>query len=96
MSDQPRAPAPAPAQSAAPEPPALDHWTTHLYRQLAVLALLAALVALGYFGQDALKLLGPPQRCWEYKEIEGKLYKVNPCTGQFQLVGDVVAPEEGK
>ena len=40
--------------------------------------------------------MSEPQCCWEYKEMEGKLYKVNPCTGQFQLVGDVPTqkPEE--
>ena len=76
----------------APAGQAPEHWTRHALRQIAVIALLAALVALGYFGNDALKLLGLPQRCWEYKEIDGRLYKVNPCTGQFLLVGDVVPP----
>ncbi len=63
-------------------------------RQVAVLVLIAALVAIAYVGNRALRHMGPPERCWEYEERDGKLYKVNPCTGQFQLIGDVVAPAQ--
>ena len=60
-----------------------------IVRQAAVLVLLAALGAIGYVGHRALRHLGPPERCWEYQEKDGRIYKVNPCTGQFQLVGEV-------
>ena len=32
----------------------------------------------------------PPEHCWEFREIDGKLYRVNPCNGRIQLIGDVV------
>ena len=57
-------------------------------KALAIILAFVALVVLGYFGRDYVKLLGPPEKCWEIKEIEGQLYKVNPCTGQFVLIGD--------
>ena len=84
-----------PAQPAAADKPRVT-WRTDLVRIGGALLLVALLLGLAWVGKDALKYLGPPQRCWEYREIEGKLYKVNPCTGQFQLVGDVPAqkPEE--
>ena len=57
-------------------------------KALAIVLAFVALVVLGYFGRDYVKLLGPPEKCWEIKELEGQLYKVNPCTGQFVLIGD--------
>ena len=57
---------------------------------LTVLAVVA-LVVLAYFGRDYVKLLGPPEKCWEIKEVDGDLYKVNPCTGQFRLLGPAAA-----
>ena len=71
-------------------------WRLDLWRFTGATALVAALWILGYYGQYALKFLGPPQRCWEYREVDGTLYKVNPCTGQFQLVGEAPPPEAGK
>ena len=65
-----------------------------IVRQVAVLALLAALGAIGYVGHHALRHLGPPERCWEYQEKDGRIYKVNPCTGQFQLIGDAAPPAQ--
>jgi hypothetical protein len=65
-----------------------------LFRRLAVLIAVAAIALLGYFGQPYLKLLGPPERCWEIQEVDGRLYKVNPCTGQFKLIGDVREPAD--
>ena len=94
MSDTPtRQPAPAPVVVDAP---AVEHWHRHVTRQVLILLLLAGLIGLAYWLQDAWKLLGPAQRCWEFKEIDGKLYRVNPCTGQFQFIGDAVAPNAGK
>lgn len=61
-------------------------------RTLLIALGVAALLALGYFGQGYVKLLGPPQKCWEIQEIDGQLYKVNPCTGQFVLLGDAPRP----
>ena len=61
-----------------------------------MLLLVAALIAIGYVGNRALRHMGPPERCWEYQERDGKLYKINPCTGQFQLIGDVVTPAPDK
>ena len=82
-----------------PEPtsaePAATHWRADLLRIVGVLALVGALMALGYFLQGPLKQLGPPQRCWENREIDGKLYRFNPCTGQFKLIGDVL-PASGQ
>ena len=72
-----------------PEAPTGSHWRVDLARIVAVLLLLAALIAFGYFLQGPIKRLGPPERCWENREIDGKLYKFNPCTGQFKLIGDV-------
>lgn len=63
-------------------------------KYVALLLAIAALVVLGYLAQPYLKLLGPPERCWELQELDGKLYKVNPCTGQFRLLGDA-PPAEG-
>jgi len=65
-------------------------------RIAGVVSIVAILLVLTRHGQYYLKFLGPPQNCWEYKEMEGRLYKVNPCTGQFQLVGDAIPPEPGK
>ena len=53
----------------------------------AALVGIAALMALGYFGRSYMKLLGPPEKCWEIQEVDGDLYKANPCTGQFVLLG---------
>ena len=58
------------------------------HRRIGVFLALAALIVLGYFGQPYLKYLGPPERCWEIREVDGRLYKVNPCSGQFKLLGD--------
>lgn len=84
-----------PGSEPGPAPHRTGSWQRDLRNIALGIAIVAALWAVGYYGQYALKFLGPPQRCWEYKEIDGKLYKVNPCTGQFQLVGDVV-PETPK
>ena len=78
-------------QAVAVDPP--EHWRRHVIRQVGILLLLAALVGLGYLLQDAWKLLGPPERCWEFREIDGKLYRVNPCNGRIQLIGDVAPPD---
>lgn len=93
MSDAP-AGNPTPAAAAGDQPPA-EHWRRPVARQILVLLLLAGLIGLAYWLQDAWKLLGPAQRCWEFKEIDGKLYRVNPCTGQFQFIDDAVAPDAG-
>ncbi|MEI8163653.1 MAG: hypothetical protein WCI19_11005 [Betaproteobacteria bacterium] len=61
-----------------------------------VMALVALLVFAGYFARDYFKRLGPPDRCWEIREMEGRLYKMNPCTGQFLLLGDVQPPATGR
>jgi hypothetical protein len=79
----------------APKPPSSGSWKRDVARLVIGLAIVAGLWLVGYYGQTALKYLGPAQKCWEYKEVDGKLYKVNPCTGQFQLMGDVT-PEAGK
>lgn len=71
-------------------------WRGDLMRIAGVVSIVVILFVLTWYGQYYLKFLGPPQNCWEYKEMEGKLYKVNPCTGQFQLVSDARAPESGK
>ena len=84
-----------PDKAAAQAEKKREHWRRAAARHFAVVLLLAALVAIGYVGHQALKHMGPPERCWEYQERDGKLYKVNPCTGQFLLVGDVVAPQSG-
>ena len=57
--------------------------------RIIVVAVALLLVVLGYFAQPWLKLLGPPERCWELREIDGRIYRMNPCTGQFRLIGDV-------
>lgn len=79
----------APAQDAA-HAPRPSHWRTDLIRIGAVLGLLAALIAFGYLMQGPIKRMGPAERCWENREIDGKLYRFNPCTGQFRLLGDVI------
>ena len=61
------------------------------FKPLLIFLAFVALVALGYFGRDYVKLLGPPEKCWEIKEIDGDLYKTNPCTGQFRLLGPAPA-----
>jgi hypothetical protein len=73
-----------------PPPPAPSHWRIDLLRIAAVTGLLAALIAFGYFMQGPIKRMGPAGKCWENREIDGKLYRYNPCTGQFRLIGDVV------
>ena len=50
---------------------------------------LVSLIVLAWLAQPYLKLLGPPERCWETREIDGRLYKANPCTGQFKLIGEI-------
>lgn len=74
----------------ASEPARASQWRTDLLRIAAVLGLLAALIAFGYFMQGPIKRLGPAERCWENREIDGKLYRYNPCTGQFKLLGDLI------
>lgn len=83
------------AEESPPPEPAAGGWKRDIARLVIGLAIVAGLWLVGYYGQTALKYLGPAQKCWEYKEIDGKLYKVNPCTGQFQLMGDV-APETAR
>ena len=58
-------------------------------KALLVFLVIVGVAALGYYGRGYLKLLGPPEKCWEIKEMDGQLYKVNPCTGRFLLLGDV-------
>ena len=82
--------APAAASQDSAHVPHPSHWRTDLIRISAVLGLLAALIAFGYFMQGPLKRMGPAERCWENREIDGKLYRFNPCTGQFRLLGDVI------
>lgn len=62
-----------------------------LRKALATVAAVALVALLAWFGMPYLKLLGPPERCWEMREMDGRLYKVNPCTGQFKLIGDLPA-----
>jgi len=71
-------------------------WRGDLMRIAGVVSVVAILLVLTFYGQYYLKFLGPPQNCWEYKEMEGKLYKVNPCTGQFQLVGNAPRPDSAR
>jgi hypothetical protein len=59
----------------------------HWRRSLGVIAVFVLLVIAGYFARDFFKRMGPPDRCWEIKEVDGHLYKMNPCTGQFLLLG---------
>jgi hypothetical protein len=59
---------------------------------IVVVLVFVALAIVAYFGQSWAKRLGPPERCWEIKEEGGQLYKSNPCTGQFLLLGDAPAP----
>lgn len=68
--------------------PQRKHWLSHIPKELSLLLVFAALLVLGYFGRDFTKQLGAPERCWELKEVDGQLYKSNPCTGQFLLLGD--------
>ena len=58
---------------------------------VGAMAVFVLLVMAGYFARDYFKRLGPPDRCWEIKEVDGHLYKMNPCTGQFLLLGDAPA-----
>lgn len=58
-------------------------------RIVVTLGVVAIVAVAAYFARDTLKLLGPPERCWEIKESGGYLYKSNPCTGQFILLGEV-------
>jgi len=58
---------------------------------VGAMAVFVLLVMAGYFARDYFKRLGPPDRCWEIKEVDGHLYKINPCTGQFLLLGDAPA-----
>ena len=81
-------PGPAPQNDA--EPARASHWRVDLVRIAALLGLLVALIAFGYLMQGPIKRLGPPGRCWENREIDGKLYRFNPCTGQFKLIGDAI------
>ena len=71
-----------------PAPPRA-HWRHDLARILIAVLIVAGLIAAGYFLHGPLKRLGPPQKCWEQKQIDGRLYNVNPCTGQFRLIGDL-------
>ena len=63
----------------------------HWRRSAGVVAVFALLVVGAYFARDFFKRLGPPERCWEIWEVAGHLYKANPCTGQFVLLGDAPA-----
>lgn len=87
-SPQTAAPGPAPQNDA--QLARVSNWRTDLQRIAAVLGLLAALIAFGVVMQGPIKRLGPAERCWENREIDGKLYRYNPCTGQFKLLGDVI------
>ncbi len=78
-----------PVAELPPDESPASHWRADMACIAVVLSLLAALIAFGYFLQGPIKRLGPPQRCWENREIDGKLFKFNPCTGQFKLIGDV-------
>ena len=64
-------------------------WQSFIGEEIIVLLAFAALIVAAYFWADFSKQLGPPERCWEVQEVDGKLYKANPCTGQFLLLGDV-------
>ena len=70
-----------------PKMPRHGHWRKGVF----AMAVFALLVTAGYFARDFFKRLGPPDRCWEIKEVDGHLYKTNPCTGQFLLLGDAPA-----
>ena len=83
--DEQQTPAPARRRSAF-----------HIPKPVWVLVLFAALAVAAYFGQKLVKLLGPPERCWELKDEDGKIYKLNPCTGQFRLLGDAPPPDARK
>ena len=74
--------------------PAQEKRRSVVHKYLASIAATAIIIVLGYLAQPYVKLLGPPERCWEIREVEGRLYKVNPCTGQFRLLGDAQEPED--
>jgi hypothetical protein len=65
-------------------------------RPLAAIAVFVLLLVAGYFASPYFKLLGPPERCWEIKEVDGYLYKTNPCTGQFKLLGEAPGKTTGQ
>ena len=75
----------------APERPA---WQVDLLRAALVLAVLALLILFGWWLAGASKLMGDPRQCWENREVDGRLYKMNPCTGQWRLIGDT-QPQAG-
>lgn len=85
------APLGEPAPDAAPERPA---WQVDLLRAALVLAVLALLILFGWWLSGASKLMGDPRQCWENREVDGRLYKMNPCTGQWRLIGDT-QPQAG-
>ena len=66
-----------------------SRWQYDVARISIAILIVAALIAAGFWLNRPLKRLGPPQKCWEQKEIDGKLYNVNPCTGQIKLIGEL-------
>jgi hypothetical protein len=60
----------------------------HWRKAVGAIVVFALLVVAGYFAPDYFKRLGPADRCWEIEEVDGHLYKTNPCTGRFILLGD--------
>lgn len=63
---------------------------------MGAIAVFALLVVAGYLAKDFFKRMGAPERCWKVKEVDGHLYKINPCTGQFLLLGDVPETKTGR
>ncbi len=76
------------------EAPARPAWQVDLLRAALVLAVLALLILFGWWLAGASKLMGDPRQCWENREVDGRLYKMNPCTGQWRLIGDT-QPQAG-
>ena len=67
---------------------ARKRWLGRIPKELGILLIFAALLVLGYYGRSLTRQIGSPDRCWELQEVDGQLYKSNPCTGQFLLLGD--------
>jgi len=83
-----------PFDVAQPRPKLPEHG--HWRRSVGVIVVFALLVTAGYFAKDFFKRMGPPERCWEIREVDGHLYKINPCTGQFLLLGNVPETKTGR